>query len=152
LPLHIAERECSTIESSPGWKKVKYRIEENNNSFSPGNVVTIELGFENITEVVTALGKQGTPAQKVAKTAVRDANEYLESNAVVGDYLADQLMLPMAIAAQQHDCVYQYRTVKPSDHSTTHAALIRQFLDVEVAIEEREFDDFLVKIHRLRQS
>ena len=148
LPLHIAERECRTIETTDGWKKAKYRVEENNNSFSPGNVVTIELSFEKITEVFTALGKQGTPAQKVAKTALRAATEYLESEAVVGDYLADQLMLPMAIAADKFGHTYRYRTHAPSDHSTTHAALIGQFLDVEVDMQPQGENDYVFSIHR----
>jgi RNA 3'-terminal phosphate cyclase (ATP) len=54
---------------------------------------------------------------------------YLESNAAVGEHLADQLLLPMAIARGG-----AFTTLEPSSHTTTNAEVIRTFMDVEVRI------------------
>ena len=57
---------------------------------------------------------------------------YLGSNAAVGPYLADQLLLPLALAGGG-----RFTTVRPSLHSRTAAEVIAQFLDVHIAFEDR---------------
>lgn len=66
---------------------------------------------------------------------------YLASNAVAGPYLADQLLLPMALAGGG-----SFTTVKPSQHSRTGAEVIAKFLDVRISFEEREDGCHLVTV------
>jgi len=59
-------------------------------------LLTVE--HEHITEVFTGFGEKGVAAESVAKRAVDEARNYLASEAVVGRHLADQILLPMALA------------------------------------------------------
>jgi RNA 3'-terminal phosphate cyclase (ATP) len=62
----------------------------------------------------------------------------------VGVYLADQIMLPLTIAARG-----RYATVPLSQHSTTHIKLIKQFLKVDVCTEQLDHDHCLVQLGSL---
>ena len=55
---------------------------------------------------------------------------YLDSTAFAGPYLADQLLLPFAIAGGG-----VFTTVKPSQHATTAADIIALFLDRKTAFQ-----------------
>jgi RNA 3'-terminal phosphate cyclase (ATP) len=66
---------------------------------------------------------------------------YLESSAAVGPYLADQLLLPMALAGGG-----SFTTVKPSQHALTAAEIIGRFLPVTVRFDEREEGRHLVTV------
>ncbi len=135
LPVHIAERECDTIAAKTNWDRSCFQSMSYEHSRGPGNVVLITLRYENITEVFTAFGEKGKKAELVAKGVLDRAMRYLAHDAPVGEYLADQLMLPMAISAHL-GCGGVYRTSRLSDHSRTHLDVIREFLDVKVHIDE----------------
>ena len=66
---------------------------------------------------------------------------YLASNAAAGPYLADQLLLPMALAGGG-----SFTTVKPSRHARTAADIIARFLDVAIAFDEQEDGCHLVTV------
>ena len=53
----------------------------------------------------------------------------------------DQIMRPPAIAGHG-----RYLTLPLSLHSTTHVDLIRQFLDIDVAVERIDRDRCLVRV------
>ena len=77
-----------------------------------------------------ALGQKGVPADKVAETAVRDLLAFVESETAVDPHLADQLLLPLALAHGRS----QFTTSQISQHTLTNADLLRQWLDVEIEI------------------
>jgi RNA 3'-terminal phosphate cyclase (ATP) len=54
---------------------------------------------------------------------------YLAADVPVGEHLADQLLIPMALAGGG-----EFRTVPLSSHTTTNAALIERFLPVRFAL------------------
>src|SRR5262249_31292257 len=56
---------------------------------------------EHVTEVFTAFGRTGASAEKVAEEAIEQARDYLSADVPVGPYLADQILLPLAISAWQ---------------------------------------------------
>jgi RNA 3'-terminal phosphate cyclase (ATP) len=93
----------------------------------------LEAVFEAATELVSGFGKLGVPAQTVGAKAAKRMAGYLASDAVAGPYLADQLLLPMALAGSG-----RFTTVKPSSHARTAAETIARFLPVSVRFEERE--------------
>ena len=76
----------------------------------------LEAVFDHATELVSGFGQLGVPAQIVGEKAAKRMAGYLASNAVAGPYLADQLLLPMALAGGG-----SFTTVKPSQHSRTGA-------------------------------
>jgi RNA 3'-terminal phosphate cyclase (ATP) len=81
--------------------------------------------------VFTAFGKRGITPEEFAAEALTDAREYLASTAPVGKYLADQLLLPMALAGGG-----RFRTVKPTKHTATNADIIKKFLDVKIQLAQ----------------
>ena len=84
----------------------------------------LEAQFEHGTEIVSGFGQLGVPAERVAKKAVGRMLGFLESSAFAGPYLADQLLLPFALAGGG-----SFTTVKPSQHSLTAIDVIGRFLD-----------------------
>jgi RNA 3'-terminal phosphate cyclase (ATP) len=82
-----------------------------------------------VTEVVVGFGEKGTRAEKVAGDAADEMAALLASGMLVGEHLADQLLLPMALAGGG-----RFLTVAPTLHTTTNIAVIGRFLDVPIAM------------------
>ena len=110
-----------------GLGAASFTIDEVKNSRGPGNAVMIELKSEHITEVFTAFGRLGVRAEDVATEALCQANEYLASGMPVGMHLADQLMLPLGIAAYLGAGGSAFRTTGLSLHAMTHLEILRSF-------------------------
>lgn len=137
LPRSIAERELKVVRAGLGWDAQCCSVEEDTSSHGPGNVLCIEIAGEQVTEVFTGFGELGVSAETVAKRAVREAQEYLAAGVPVGCHLADQLLLPMALAGGG-----RFRTLAPTRHATTNAEVIRKFLPVEVTMRELAANDW----------
>ena len=99
LPQNIGQRECRGVLRELDWPDNCQQLVRMDDSHGPGNALVAELQFENLTEVFTAFGQRGKPAERVAEELVVDIRRYLEPTAPVGEHLADQLMLPMAIGS-----------------------------------------------------
>ena len=134
LPEHIARREIGTIIDKTGWR-AKWCTVDAVDSAGPGNAVLLEVASKHVTEVFTAFGQQGVKAERIAADAARQANEYIAAGVPVGEYLADQLMLPLGISAWQGSGG-SYRTLPLSLHATTHIDLLREFLGIAIDVEE----------------
>jgi RNA 3'-terminal phosphate cyclase (ATP) len=143
LPKNIAEREIKVVRDKLGWSKDQCRVEESSNAVSPGNVLTLRIVSAQLTEVVTGIGRRGVPAEAVASTAAEEAKRYLESRAPVGEHLADQLLLPMAIAGGG-----SFVTGPLSLHATTSMDVIRKFLRVEFSVRPLNEGQFEVSVSR----
>ena len=81
----------------------------------------------------------------MAEETVQQIREYLKSPAPVGEYLADQILLPLAMSAAQPYIVRtkrggSFRTHKLSRHTTTHIDLLRTLLPVKIEVMELESD------------
>jgi len=146
LPEHIARRECSTLAAHSGWEPKCFVTELVRDSPGPGNVVMIEIESETVTEVFTAFGRKGVPAEQVAAEVWSEASRYLQAEVPVGPHLADQLMLPLAIGAHQGSGGGQYRTLELTSHSRTHLELLDWFLQVDIEVESPQRDDVCVRI------
>ena len=146
LPEHIARRECDTIAKKTNWDKSCFTIENVDGSRGPGNVVMIELESPSVTEVITGFGKAGVKAEDVATQALQEARHYIQADVPVGEHLADQIMLPMAIGAWQGSGGGSFRTLGLSMHSKTHLEIIKKFLGVEATVVQEGRDDHQVTI------
>jgi len=85
---------------------------------------------EHVTAIFTGFGERGRPAEEVAREAIDAAKAWLQAGVPVDEYLADQLLLPMALEGSG-----SFRTTKPSLHTITNAAIIRRFLPVSLLLE-----------------
>lgn len=140
LPFDIAEREIDTARKLlDGWPEEAFAVRELPAEQGPGNILLIEAGFEQVTEVVSGFGKLGVPAQQVAKKAAARMAGYCASTAFAGPYLADQLLLPFALAGGG-----AFTTVKPSQHALTAGAVIEKFLGRSFRFEREDDGCFRV--------
>ena len=133
LPYHIARRELDTVGKLLNWDGESLRCEDTKNSVSPGNLVMIELASSTVTEIFTAFGKLGVSAEDVAKDAAEQARAYMHSTAAVDEHLADQLLLPLALAGGG-----SFSAVNLNMHAKTNMEVIRQFLPVRFQVTEVE--------------
>ena len=129
LSTDIAERELRVVGKKLAWNVENMRPRKVLDSPGPGNVMLLSIVSENITEVITEYGKQGLKAEKVARMACQAVLNYIEADVPVGVHLADQLLLPMALAGSG-----SFRTVKPDPHTWTNCEVIQMFLNVEFNI------------------
>jgi RNA 3'-terminal phosphate cyclase (ATP) len=132
LPANIADRELNVIRRKMSWGAELLHRESMENSAGPGNIVIIEIESEHVTEVFTGFGERGLPAESVAEQAVKAARRYLAAEVSVGEYLADQLLLPMAIGGGG-----TFSTLPLSRHATTNMEVIHRFLGRELVSASR---------------
>jgi RNA 3'-terminal phosphate cyclase (ATP) len=143
LPRHIAERELKRAREKLGWPESSCEVVEVE-SDGPGNVLTLEVESEQVTELFSGFGQKGVRAERVADLAVREARRYLAAKVPVGEHLADQLLLPLALAGGG-----ELRTLAPSSHTLTNLDVLRSFLeDLEPKIEELGRDDHRIELLR----
>lgn len=143
LSRRVADRELKEVRDRLGWSRDALVAEQVSGAAGPGNVLTIEIESEQVTEVVTGFGQRGVPAETVAERAVRAAKSYLAATAPVGEHLADQLLLPLALAGGG-----AFRTLRPTRHTLTNIEIVKSFAEVEVNLEKRQHDDWLVEMKR----
>jgi RNA 3'-terminal phosphate cyclase (ATP) len=130
VPMHVASRELAIVGKMLNWPGENLHIRGLSGEFGPGNALTITVEHEAVTEVFTGFGEKGVSAESVAKRAVDAARSYLASDAAVGPHLADQLLLPMALAGGG-----DFVTMPVTQHFESHAAIIEMFLDRRVRAE-----------------
>jgi RNA 3'-terminal phosphate cyclase (ATP) len=130
VPFDVAERECAVSQHLLGWppetaQPRSVRADGN------GNVLTVELGFANLTELFVGFGERNLAAEEVATRTVQQVRAYQLARAPVGPHLCDQLLLPLGLAGAGH-----FITGQPTEHTRTNIAVIEKFLSVEFTLDE----------------
>lgn len=146
LPEHVAARECRTAIGRLGWDESCGAIATVSDSEGPGNVLMVEIERRNVTELFTGFGEKGVRAEKVASKTAARVQRYLKANVPVGEHLADQLLLPLGLAAHRGARGGQFRTHELSSHSRTHIDVLRAFLSIAVTVDVRTRDDVRVSM------
>ncbi len=131
LPFDVAKRELATVEQVLKWRPNELRTEELKRPVGPGNVLTLEVESEHVTEVFTGFGERGVRAEEVAQKAAGAAKRYLEAEVPVGEHLCDQLLLLLALAKGS-----TFRTLPLDGHAETQLHTFSHFLDVKVDVRE----------------
>ncbi len=127
LARHIAERECTTLRAALELGEQDVVVLEVEAPRGPGNAVVVTVQCAFVSEVFVAFGQRGVPAEAVAANAAEAVHTYLAAGVPVGSHLADQLLVPMALAGGG-----AYVSVAPSSHTRTNIEVVRQFADVEI--------------------
>jgi RNA 3'-terminal phosphate cyclase (ATP) len=130
LPYSIAQREARTVGEELGWSDDCLQAHTLTGSIGPGNAVSIFVECEHATDVFTAFGAKGVSAESVARDAAKQARRYLNSGGAVGEHLADQLLLPLAIGEGG-----SFTTTPLSAHATTNIDVVGRFVDAPIAVE-----------------
>ena len=83
----------------------------------------------------SAVGERGKPSEQVAEEACLDFLAFAShTEAAVDMHLADQLLMPMALAVGEST----FTTCRVTSHLLTNAHVIRQFVDARIEIEAEE--------------
>ena len=129
LPASIATRELDVIGRRLGWTREQLHLRPLPNDIGPGNALTITLGYENVTEVFTGFGERGVRAEDVARAVADEALAYRSATAPVGEHLADQLLLPLALGAGG-----TFIAITASGHLRSNADVVQRFTGRRVSI------------------
>ncbi len=135
----IAQRELATLN-----KRLKLDTQQqfHLNGISQGNTVYVKVEHQQHVQLFTALGEMRKSAEQIANHLAEKVKQYINSQAVVDEYLADQLLLPMALGQGGHftaQCI--------SEHTRTQAAMIEKFIDCNIEFIELEKTQFQVNVH-----
>lgn len=131
LPSSIAERQRDqTIVRLAGQGLTAHLELGELAADSPGTVIILMAEYEHSQACFTALGARGKRAETVADEAVDELFAFHASDAALDDYLADQLMLPLALAHGKS--IYRARI---TPHAQTNAVVIRAFLDIPMELD-----------------
>lgn len=106
---------------------------------SQGNALVLTLEYEQVTDVFVGLGARGVTAEKVARRACGEVRRSLRTSAPVGLHLADQLLVPLALAGGG-----VFRTVAPTPHTQTQLDLIPRFLEVSLTCAPEPTGTFVI--------
>jgi RNA 3'-terminal phosphate cyclase (ATP) len=132
VPFSVAKRELNAAATAFGFEPLQLQGRELQDAQGPGNALMLTFEHEHVSELFCAFGEKGVPAEMVAKAAIDEAWRYLESKAALGEHLADQVMLPMALAGGG-----SFTAESVSLHARTNAEVIEKFLPVRFSFEQR---------------
>ena len=120
---------------------------------SRGGHVLIVSTFERTRTGHGAVSARERSPEQIADDAVGAFRAHLAGGAAVDRHLGDQLLLPAALAAARIVPAppgvvpaTRYSVAAVTKHLTTNAAVIRRFLDVDIAIVGREEEEGEVRV------
>jgi RNA 3'-terminal phosphate cyclase (ATP) len=130
LPIHIAQRELEVVGQQLQWNAEQLLLRCLPNDVGPGNVLSLTTEHEHVCEVITGFGERGVRAETIAGDAAAQMLEYLSHAAPVGEHLADQLLLPMALARGG-----SFTTTTESQHLRSNVLIVERFTQRRVISE-----------------
>jgi RNA 3'-terminal phosphate cyclase (ATP) len=135
LPTHVAARELAAVRARLGWADDECEPAAVD-AAGPGNALVLEVERDAVTEVVTGFGERGVRAELVAARACDELAAYLDGGAPVGAHLADQLLVPMALAARATGGGGRFRTGPLTLHARTNLELVERLLPVRFDVAD----------------
>ncbi len=132
LPAHIPQRIASRTENLLREAGLKHTIKPvREKGVAPGVGLFLTAEYENSLAGFSSLGRLGLPAEKVAQIACEELLKFNQTGAAVDEHLADQLLLPAALASDQSE----YQVAEVSTHLTTNAWVLEQFGLAKIKID-----------------
>ena len=132
LPAHIPQRMTDRARAAFSDLGVPVEIEAQCvTAACPGAGIFLLAKYEEVDASFSALGRRGKPSEAVADEAVAALREHHASGAAVELHLADQLLLPLALAAGAS----AFTAARPTGHLVTNAWAISQFGVADILIE-----------------
>jgi RNA 3'-terminal phosphate cyclase (ATP) len=135
LPKHIRTRQEGAALHALRSQGVDARIDVvDAPSKGQGTAVFLWAESEGAAAGFTSLGALGKPAEQVADEAAKELLAYLHGEAALDRHLADQLVLPLALA----DGRSEVTTEEVTQHLLTVAWVVNQFFPGRVCVEGAE--------------
>ncbi|UCD41720.1 MAG: RNA 3'-terminal phosphate cyclase [Chloroflexota bacterium] len=143
LDRRIAERQRNQVIHRLGsqYPLNDIRISQLPSKFK-GTTVCLICEFEHSQSCYFSLGALGKPAEKVADEVCEKIEYFLSTNAVMDEYLADQLLLPLSFANGNSN----FSTSKITNHLLTNAEIIRNFMNTDISIDGSAGNPGIIKI------
>lgn len=136
LPARVAARELQAVGEALGWTREQLRLPVVRQNEGPGNALMLTLRFEHVTEVFTAFGEKGITAERVAQLVLRQVEAYRSAPGALGPHLADQWMLPLALAVARSGQAASFTCTELTEHATTNMETISAFLPVRFSTKD----------------
>lgn len=132
LPSHIPQRMAARARNVLAEADINAQVEPLRlRGDGPGAGIFLFAQYAHGSAGFAAYGRKGLPAERVAEAACDELLSHHRSGAPADPHLADQLILPMALAEGES----RVRTSQVSQHLLTHAWIVRRFLDRDVCAE-----------------
>lgn len=132
VPLSVAERQRDRALSRLGPLGVPCRIDCCSvEAKNPGTVLFLRIHCDEGRAGCSSLGEKGKPAERVADEACDEVFAYLDGTGAADPHLADQLLLPMALAPGSSALT----TTRVTEHLLSNRWVVEQFLPGRVRIE-----------------
>jgi len=139
LPISIGQREITKTNKILDWHDASSQVQEVVTP-GPGNSFQLSIKSKTHSSVFEVVGELGVLAERVGKRAAGRVNKFIHAKAAVEEQLADQLLLLIALAGSG-----SFTTTKPSLHTITNIDVIKQFMNIDIKVEQ--INDVLWKVH-----
>lgn len=137
LPEHVAIRQMKAVISEleqASFQNIEIATEQIKDSLSPGSGITI-WAKTNTGAIISsdAIGEKGKPAEVVGREVARKLLDTINSNSPVDSFLADQLIIYMALAEGSSKII----TNKFTLHTKTAIEVCTQLTSASFSVKDR---------------
>lgn len=123
----VAERQLEAAEKIiPLKRNIKYV-----DALSIGSSITIASKFENCVLGSSVIGEKNKSAEKVGEDAANFLKKQIESEAVLDEWMSDQILPFLALAKGKSEFI----TSSLTKHAETNIWVIKKFLDVNFKVD-----------------
>jgi RNA 3'-terminal phosphate cyclase (ATP) len=136
LPSHIPQRMASRGSSILHSAGISCQITPlRERGPGPGAGIFITAEYTNGRVGFSSIGRKGKPSEKVAKEVCNEFLSYHNANnePAVDSYLADQMILPLALAGGES----VFSTNRITRHTLTNSYVIQQFLGNSIRVNDQ---------------
>lgn len=146
LPDTIGQKEVTAARKALNWNGVIGEVERYDTN-GPGNSFQAKIKGDVFTSVFEQVGEVGVSSERVAKRCAGRVKKFLKVGAAVEERLADQLLVPMALAGEG-----EFTTTELSMHTKTNIDVIKQFLDISIHVHEEAEGRWRIRVSKKRNT
>ncbi|MDN3514262.1 MAG: RNA 3'-terminal phosphate cyclase [Candidatus Brocadia sp.] len=144
LDITIAQRQQTQARKRFLERKIPHEISMGETpAVGKGTMLLLVGKFEHSRCCYFSLGAIGKRAETVADEACNEFFSFLETNGVIDEHLADQLIIPFAITKGAS----QFTTPGVTQHLLTNIEIVKLFLPVTIDVFGNPNEEGTVKIH-----
>ncbi|MDF2692768.1 MAG: 3-terminal phosphate cyclase [Labilithrix sp.] len=144
IPRHVRDRMIAQARTRLAGELGAVDFESKDvDAACPGVALFISAHYASSRAGFGVLGERGKPAERVADEAVAALLAFHRSSAAIDEHLADQLLVPAALANGPSELAVQ----RVTSHLTTNAWVIEQLGVARVTMTARDEGAPLVAIH-----
>ena len=143
LPPNIADRGVNHLKRLAQSANVPIEIEHADvPAKGPGAFITVWAKYERGLGSGTAMAMRGMRMEAVAQAAFEEVFDWMASNATVDPYLADQIILPLALAGAPSIISVPRLTTR----LLTIIWVIKQFMPIHITVKGKENEPGVISI------